>query len=66
MEGHAGTEHEVADIFHRHGAARRATDACHLSLGQLKVMSAIQNCRRSPAAISRQRCFCDETTIPAT
>ncbi len=36
---------EVADIFHRHGAAWRATHAGHLSLGQLKVMAAIENCR---------------------
>jgi hypothetical protein len=36
---------EVADIFHRHGAAWRATHAGHLSLGQLKVMSAIESCR---------------------
>jgi hypothetical protein len=36
---------EVADIFHRHGAAWRAAQAGHLSLGQLKVMSAIETCR---------------------
>ena len=36
---------EVADIFHRHGAAWRAAHAGHLSLGQLKVMSAIETCR---------------------
>src|SRR5438034_11332990 len=36
---------EVADIFHRHGAAWRATHAGHLSLGQMKVMSAIETCR---------------------
>jgi hypothetical protein len=36
---------EVADIFHRHGAAWRAAHAGHLSLGQLKVMSAIECCR---------------------
>ena len=36
---------EVADIFHRHGAAWRAAHAGHLSLGQLKVMSAIESCR---------------------
>ena len=36
---------EVADIFHRHGAAWRAAHAGHLSLAQLKVMSAIETCR---------------------
>jgi Putative transposase/Transposase zinc-binding domain len=36
---------EVADIFHRHGAAWRAAHAGHLSLGQRKVMSAIETCR---------------------
>jgi hypothetical protein len=36
---------EVADIFHRHGAAWRAEHAGHLSLAQLKVMSAIETCR---------------------
>ena len=36
---------EVADIFHRHGAAWRAAHAGHLSLGQLKVMAAIETCR---------------------
>jgi len=36
---------EVADIFRRHGPAFRAAHAGHLSLGQLKVMSAIEACR---------------------
>jgi hypothetical protein len=36
---------EVADVFHRHGAAWRAAHGGHLSLGQLKVMSAIETCR---------------------
>jgi hypothetical protein len=36
---------EVADIFHRHGAAWRTAHAGHLSLGQMKVMSAIESCR---------------------
>lgn len=36
---------EVADIFRDHGAAWRAANAGHLSLGQLKVMSAIERCR---------------------
>ncbi len=36
---------EVADIFHRHGAAWRTAHAGHLSLSQMKVMSAIDSCR---------------------
>lgn len=36
---------EVADIFRAAGPAYRATHAGHLSLVQLKVMSAIENCR---------------------
>lgn len=36
---------EVADIFRAHGPAWRAAQHTHLSLGQLKVMSAIEQCR---------------------
>ncbi|HKL07065.1 MAG TPA: IS91 family transposase [Roseovarius sp.] len=36
---------EVADIFRAHGAAYRRDHAGHLNLPQLKVMSAIENCR---------------------
>jgi len=36
---------EVADIFRSHGAAYRREHAGHLNLPQLKVMSAIENCR---------------------
>jgi Putative transposase/Transposase zinc-binding domain len=36
---------EVADIFRSAGSAYRATHAGHLSLHQLKIMAAIQNCR---------------------
>jgi putative transposase/transposase-like zinc-binding protein len=36
---------EVADILRRHGPAFRAAHAGHLSLGQLKVMAAIEACR---------------------
>ena len=36
---------EVADIFRAHGPAWREAQAGHLSLGQLKVMSAIERCR---------------------
>jgi len=36
---------EVADVFRAHGPAWRQTQHGHLSLGQLKVMSAIEQCR---------------------
>ena len=36
---------EVADIFRDHGAAWRHANRGHVSLLQLKVMSAIENCR---------------------
>ena len=36
---------EVADIFRDHGPAWRRANAGHLSLAQLKVMSAIETCR---------------------
>jgi len=39
---------EVADIFRAHGPTWRQHERGHLSLGQLKVMSAIEQCR-SPA-----------------
>ncbi len=42
MPGHAL---EVADIFRSHGPAYRRANAGHLSLPQLKVMSAIEACR---------------------
>jgi hypothetical protein len=38
---------EVADIFRRHGHAWRQAQGGHVSLGQLKVMSAIERCRRA-------------------
>lgn len=41
--GHAALE--VADILRAHGPAFRAARRTHLSLGQLKVMSAIEQCR---------------------
>jgi len=36
---------EVADIFRDHGDAWRAANAGHVSLDQLKVMSAVERCR---------------------
>ena len=39
------TSLEVADIFRRHGPAWRTAHTGHVSLAQLKVMSAIETCR---------------------
>jgi hypothetical protein len=47
---------EVADIFHRHGAAWRKANAGHVSLGQLKVMSAIEQCRSAALGGHVERC----------
>ncbi len=49
---------EVADIFRAVGASYRATQAGRLSLAQLKVMSAIQNCRT--AALGGHVDGCDD------
>jgi hypothetical protein len=38
---------EVADIFRDHGAAWRNANRGHVSLDQMKVMSAIERCRTS-------------------
>jgi len=48
---------EVADIFHTHGPAWRQAQQGHLSLGQLKVMSAIEQCRS--AALGGHVLHCD-------
>ena len=47
---------EVADIFRAHGAAWRAAHAGHISLGQLKVMSAIEACRTAALGGHVERC----------
>ena len=47
---------EVADIFHRHGTAWPKANARHLSLGQLKVMSAIEQCRSAALGGHVERC----------
>ena len=49
-------ELEVADIFRDHGPAWRQANAGHLSLGQLKVMSAIENCRTAALGGHVLRC----------
>ena len=47
---------EVADIFRVHGAAWCAAQRGHLSLGQLKVMSAIEQCRSAALGGHVLRC----------
>jgi len=55
---------EVADIFRAHGAAWRKAKAGHLSLGQLKVMSAIERCRTAALGGHIARCEdCAHTQI---
>jgi len=55
---------EVADIFRTHGPAWRRVNAGHLSLGQLKVMSAIERCRTAALGGHVARCEdCAYTTI---
>ena len=47
---------EVADIFRALGPAYRARNAGHLSLGQLRVMSAIETCRTAALGGHVSRC----------
>jgi len=47
---------EVADIFRIHGPAWRHAQRAHLSLGQLKVMSAIEQCRSAALGGHVLRC----------
>jgi hypothetical protein len=47
---------EVADIFRHHGPAWRASHAGHVSLDQLKVMSAIERCRTAALGGHVDRC----------
>ncbi len=49
---------EVADIFRARGPAWRQAHAGHLSLGQLKVMSAIERCRT--AALGGHVAACED------
>ncbi|MBK9325436.1 MAG: IS91 family transposase [Hydrogenophilales bacterium] len=48
---------EVADIFRAHGPAWREKQAGHLSPTQLKIMSAIEQCRT--AALGGHALYCD-------
>ena len=55
---------EVADIFRSHGVAWRQAHAGHVSLDQLKVMSAIECCRTAELGGHVARCAdCAYTTI---
>ena len=47
---------EVADIFRDHGAAWRRANAGHVSLDQLKVMTAIERCRTAALGGHVARC----------
>jgi predicted Zn-ribbon and HTH transcriptional regulator len=47
---------EVADVFHRHGADWRRANAGHVSLDQLQVMSAIEQCRSATLGGHVERC----------
>ena len=55
---------EVADIFRAHGPTLRQQQRGHLSLGQLKVMSAIEQCRSIALGGHALRCLsCAEPQI---
>jgi hypothetical protein len=55
---------EVADIFRDHGPAWRSANAGHVSLDQLKVMSAIERCRTAALGGHVARCEkCAHTLI---
>ncbi len=57
---------EVADIFRDHGAAWRNANRGHISLDQLKVMSAIERCRTAALGGHVARCendACGRTVI---
>jgi hypothetical protein len=55
---------EVADIFRAHGPAWRQAQHAHLSLGQLKVMSAIEQCRSAALGGHVLRCeACEHAEI---
>ncbi|CCD86215.1 transposase [Bradyrhizobium sp. ORS 285] len=55
---------EVADIFRDHGPAWRQAHAGHVSLDQLKVMSAIESCRTAALGGHVARCEdCAYTSI---
>ncbi|RJF97155.1 IS91 family transposase [Noviherbaspirillum saxi] len=55
---------DVADIFRLHGPSWRQAQHAHLSLGQLKVMSAIEQCRSAVLGGHVLRCdACEQVEI---
>jgi hypothetical protein len=55
---------EVADIFRGHAAAWRKANAGHVSLGQLKVMAAVERCRTAALGGHVAACErCEHTQI---
>ena len=57
---------EIADIFRDHGAAWRRANRGHVSIGQLKVMNAIEGCRTAALGGHVARCSnpaCGHTSI---
>ena len=55
---------EIADIFRDHGPSWRSANRGHVSLDQLKVMSAIERCRTAALGGHVARCEkCSHTTI---
>ena len=55
---------EVADILRDHGMSWRRANAGHVSLDQMKVMSAIECCRTAALGGHVARCDeCDHTAI---
>jgi hypothetical protein len=55
---------EVADIFRDHGAAWQRANVGHVSLDQMKVMSAIEHCRTAALGGHVARCEgCAQTVI---
>ena len=55
---------EVADVFRRHGAAYRDAHAGHLSLGQRRVMGAIEACRSAALGGHVEQCVgCGQVRI---
>jgi hypothetical protein len=56
---------EVADIFRDHGPAWRDANRGHVSLGQLKVMSAIERCRTAALGGHVMRCENDACAYTA-
>src|SRR5262245_29589096 len=60
----SGPTLEVSDIFRSHGPAWRQANAGHVSLDQLKVMSAIESCRTAALGGHVLRCEnCAHTVI---